>query len=376
MNNARLGIIGAGNMGSGYIRLFRDGAIRNGELVAVCDIDQGKRERAKSLLPSIEVYEDYEEMLDRAGLDAVIITTPHYLHPPIAVKAMRKGLHVLSDKPAGVFTKQVRAMNEEARLHPELVFAIMFNQRTNCIYRKMKELVSSGELGEIKRVSWIITDWYRSQSYYDSGGWRATWKGEGGGVLLNQCPHQLDLLTWICGLPKRVRAFCHEGKWHDIEVEDDVTAYLEFPGGATGTFITTTADAPGVNRFEIVLTKGTVKCEDGKLSLYRLDQDEREYCYTAKEGFFGPSGGFVEVKTDGRNEQHPAVINAFIEKILGKGELIARGEEGINSLLLSNAMYLSAWTDSTVTIPFDEDMYLALLKRKIEESSLKEEKNV
>ena len=248
----------------------------------------------------------------------------------------------------------------------------MFNQRTNCVYRKMHELVKSGELGKIKRVNWIITDWYRTQSYYDSGDWRATWDGEGGGVLLNQCPHNLDLLQWICGMPSKVQAFCHNGKWHDIEVEDDVTAYLEYPGGATGVFVTTTADAPGTNRFEITLEGGKLVCENEKLVLHKLAVSEREFCKTAKGGFDKPECTVTEVETDGLNEQHIGVMKAFAGRILHGTPLIANGEEGINGLTLSNAMHLSSWLGHAVNLPFDEDLFQAELNKRRASSRKKE----
>jgi predicted dehydrogenase len=241
---------------------------------------------------------------------------------------------------------------------------MMFNQRTNHVYRKMYELVHGGTLGAIKRVNWIITDWYRTQAYYNSGGWRATWEGEGGGVLLNQCPHNLDLLQWICGMPSTVQAFCHNGKWHDIEVEDDVTAYLEYPSGATGVFVTTTGDAPGTNRFEVTLEKGKLVCELDKLTLYQLDVSEREYCFTAVEGFKAPEGQYVTLETDGKNPQHAGVLNAFAGKILYGTPLVAEGAEGINGLTLSNAMHLSSWLGKPVELPFDEDLFLAELNKR------------
>ena len=305
-----------------------------------------------------------------------MVCVPHYQHPTLAVDAMRHGLHVLVEKPAGVYTLQVREMNEEADRHPELTFAVMFNQRTNCVYRKLKEMIDSGELGTLKRVSWLITDWYRTQSYYDSGAWRATWSGEGGGVLLNQCPHQLDLLQWLCGLPVRVRAFCHEGKWHDIEVEDDVTAYLEFESGATGVFVTTTADAPGTNRLEVTGTKGKVVCEDGRLIFSRLKVDERLWCATCQEGFKAPECETFEVETDGQNPQHPAVLNAFAAHILRGEPLVADGREGIRGLTLSNAMHLSSWLGKPVDLPFDEALFRDMLQERARHSRRKEETDI
>jgi predicted dehydrogenase len=293
----------------------------------------------------------------------VLIAVPHYFHPEFAMAAFQAGKHVMCEKPAGVYTKQVREMNEAAE-KSGLVFGMMFNQRTDCIYRKMREIVKSGELGAIKRVNWIITDWYRTDAYYDSGAWRATWAGEGGGVLLNQCPHNLDLLQWICGLPTKVSAFCHEGRWHDIEVEDDVTAYVEYPNGATGVFVTTTSDAPGTNRLEIDLDGGQLICDGNKLWMYKLDTPIPEFHKTYKGGFGSPKGEMVEVETDGLNPQHVGVLEAFARKILGKGELIAGGEEGINGLMLSNAMHLSAFLGKQVELPFDEDLFFEELMKR------------
>ena len=376
MRKVRLGIIGLGNMGSGYVKMIKAGDCPEVEITAVADLREDRREWFRTVYPEVPVFEEGHQLIDSGLCEAVMIEVPHYHHPEFAIYAMKHGLHVLSDKPAGVYTKQVKEMNEEAAKHPELVFAIMFNQRTNPLYIKMKELVSSGELGAIKRVNWIITDWYRTQIYYDSGAWRATWSGEGGGVLLNQCPHQMDLVTWICGLPSRVRAFCHVGKWHDIEVEDDVSAYWEYPNGATGVFVTSTGDAPGTNRFEVDLEKGKLVCEDDKLTLYRLSVNEREFCRTAKGGFDKPECTKEVIDIEGENPQHKAVINAFAAKILGHGELIAPGYEGINGLMLSNALFLSSWLDKTIEIPFDEDLFLSELNKRIAASKRKEDKNI
>ena len=366
MEKVRLGIIGYGNMGSGHAKNILEGKSPEIELTAIADINPDRLKAAKEEMPGTTVlFDDAEKMMDSGLLDAVHIAIPHYDHPKYAIMALKKGLHVMVEKPAGVYTKQAREMNEEAAKHPELAFGMMFNQRTNCVYRKMKELVSNGTIGELKRVNWIITDWYRTQSYYDSGAWRATWSGEGGGVLLNQCPHQLDLFQWICGLPVKVDAHLQFGKWHDIEVEDDVTAYVEFENGATGCFITTTGDAPGTNRFEVTGTKGTLICEDNKLILKQLEIDEREWCRTEKRGFAVPPYTVSEVETDGKNEQHPGVLNAFAAHILRGEPLIAEGAEGIRGLTLSNAMHLSAFLGHPVEIPFDEDLYYDELMKRV-----------
>lgn len=364
MDVVRLGIIGIGNMGSGHGEMVADGKIEGMTLTAVADIRESRREWAKNKFNnSVTIYNTAEELIESDICDAVLIATPHYDHPRLAIMALQNGKHVMCEKPAGVYTKQVKEMNMEAEKAEKsgLVFGIMFNQRTNHIYRKMHELIESGVYGEIKRVNWIITDWYRTQAYYNSGGWRATWDGEGGGVLLNQCPHNLDLIQWICGMPSKVHAFCHNGKWHDIEVEDDVTAYLEYPNGATGVFITTTGDSPGTNRFEVTLEKAKMVCENGKLSVFELEMSEREYCFIAKEGFKPPEGKWVQIETDGMNPQHMGVIKAFTDRILKGTPLIADGKEGIKGLMLSNAMHLSSWLNTSVEIPFDEELFLSKL---------------
>lgn len=371
MEQVRLGIIGIGGMGSGHAQNIAEGRAPELRLTAVADPGESRREWAREKLPGeVAVFSDGRELIDSGVCDAVLVAAPHYIHPELVIYALEHGLHAISEKPAGVYTKQVREMNEVAEKSGK-VFAIMLNQRTNCVYRKMHDLISSGELGQMKRVNWIITDWYRTQSYYDAADWKATWDGEGGGVLLNQCPHQLDLLQWLCGMPARVRAFCHEGKWHDIEVEDDVTAYLEYPNGATGVFVTTTADAPGTNRLEITMEMGKLVCENGRLMLYRLSENERTFCRTSREGFAKPEYTLEEVETDGQNEQHIGVLKAFAGKILRGTPLVAEGTEGIRGLTLSNAMYLSAWLDRMVEIPFDEELFLKELNKRRETSGKK-----
>ncbi len=371
MEKVKLGVIGLGNMGSGHTQNILAGKTPEITLAAVADRREARRAWAQDNLPGVPLFTEGSQLI-RSGLcDAVLIATPHYQHPTLAQEAFSQGLHVMCEKPAGVYTKAVREMNAAADQSGK-VFAMMFNQRTNCLYRKMRQMVQEGQLGQLKRVNWIITDWYRTQIYYDSGDWSATWSGEGGGVLLNQCPHQLDLLQWICGLPQRVQAFCHEGKWHDIDVEDDVTAYLEFPGGATGVFVTTTGDAPGTNRFEVTGTLGKLVCEDGALRFWRLAQDERDFCRTSQEGFQKPDCQEVPIETDGENPQHVGVLNAFAANILRGEPLVADGREGIGGLTLSNAMHLSSWLQKPVDIPFDEELFLQELDRRRAGSRKKE----
>lgn len=370
----RLGIIGVGNMGSSHIKNLNAGNSPEILLTAVADINPSRLDWAEVHVPHATRFHTAEDMMNSGLVDAVLVAVPHYSHPLYAMKAMEHGLHVMVEKPAGVYTKQVKEMNACAD-KCKVVFGMMFNQRTDHVYRKMKEIVTSGKLGAMKRASWIITDWYRTQSYYDSGAWRATWSGEGGGVLLNQCPHQLDLFQWICGMPDKVHTHMHFEKWHDIEVEDDVTSYLEFENGATGVFVTTTGDAPGSNRFEIDLEKGKLVSENGQLTMWELAVNEREWCKTCQEGFSIPNCECIHVETDGQSEQHSGVLNTFAGAILRGTPLVADGREGINGLTLSNAMHLSAFLNQEVTIPFDETLYYEELMKRVKTSRRKEDIN-
>ena len=362
----RLGIIGIGNMGSGHACRIVDGECPDFVLTAVADINPARREWAvKRLGRDVAFFDTAEAMLDSGLIDACIVATPHYAHPGLAIECMKRSIHVLVEKPAGVYTKQVREMNAMADRHPEVVFALMFNQRTNCVYRKMRELVKSGRFGRIRRTNWIITDWYRPQVYYDSGAWRATWAGEGGGVLLNQCPHQLDLWQWICGMPMKVDAHLRFGQWHDIEVEDDVTAYVEYENGATGVFVTTTGDAHGTNRFEIQMDRARLLVEHDQLYLEEFSVSEPEWSAANKDPFASMPSTKALVETDGQNPQHTGVVNAWGGAILRGEPLVADGREGINGLTLSNAMHLSAFLGREVTLPIDEDLYYEELMKRV-----------
>lgn len=375
MEQVRLGIIGIGNMGTAHANNIKDGKCPEIKLTAVTDINPKRLEwAAEKLDPSVAKFSTAEEMLDSGLIDAAIVAVPHYDHPKYAMECFKRGLHVMVEKPAGVFTKQVREMNEAAK-KSNVIFGMMFNQRTDHVYRKMRELVQSGSLGAIRRTNWVITGWYRPQAYYDSGAWRATWSGEGGGVLLNQCPHNLDLWQWICGMPTKVSTHMYFGKWHDIEVEDDVTTFVEYANGATGVFVTTTGDAPGTNRFEITLDKGKLIAEDGKLTLWELETPEPEFSKTNKVPFGQPKSTKIEVETDGQSPQHVGVLNAFAAAILRGEPLVAGGEEGINGLTLSNAMHLSAWLGKEISLPFDEDLFYNELMKRVQNSRRKENIN-
>ena len=373
MEKIRLGIIGIGNMGSGHATRIKAGNCPDFVLSAVADINPKRLDWAeKELGESVARFSTAEEMLDSKKIDACIVAVPHYDHPKYVIECLKRGIHVMCEKPAGVYTKQVREMNEEAKKHPEVVFGMMFNQRTNCVYKKMRELVQSGEYGQIRRTNWIITDWYRPQAYFDSGSWRATWSGEGGGVLLNQAPHNLDLWQWICGMPVKISAHMKFGKWHDIEVEDDVTAYCEYENGATGVFITTTGDAKGTNRFEIQLDRAKIVADYSGLSVLEFDMPEPEFSRTNTVPFGNVGAHELKIELDGQNPQHDGVLRAWGGAILRGEPLVAHGSEGIFGLTISNAMHLSAWLGKEIDLrEFDEELFWSELKKRIETSKRK-----
>ena len=370
MEPVKIGILGIGNEGSMFARRIMAGECPELTLAAVCDRNPERLVWAEENLPGVARFPSAEEMFDSGLIEGCVIAVPHYDHPRFAIDCMRRGLHVMVEKPAGVYTRQVREMNEEAKKH-DVVFAMMFNQRTNCIYRKMRELVQSGKYGQIRRTNWLITNWYRPQCYYDSGDWRATWSGEGGGVLMNQCPHQLDLWQWICGMPIKVHAHMKFGQWHDIEVDDDVTAFVEYENGATGVFITSTGDACGTNRFEVQMDKAKLVAEGDKLTILEFEVSEPEFTKTNTQPFGKIGTVEIDPQLDGENTQHMGVLSAWGKAIRLGEPLVAGGEEGINGLTLANAMYLSVWQNRTVELPFDDDEYYEELMKRVATSRRK-----
>lgn len=374
MGKVRFGILGCGNIGTTHAANLTGGKVKDGVLSAVCDKNPKKLDIFREKYgDSIKYYPSAEEMFSSGECDCAIIAIPHYDHPKYAMKALDAGLHCVVEKPAGVYTLQVKEMLEHAKGSDKFL-GIMFNQRKNPAFIKMKQMIADGKIGEVKRTNWIITNWYRTQYYYDTGSWRGTWAGEGGGVLYNQAPHQLDLFQWIVGMmPTKVHAHCHFGKWHDVEIEDDVTCYCEYPNGATGVFITCTADAPGTNRFEITGTKGTLIYEGDKLQFIELEVDERAHCYSAKEGFVAPKAKepvYFELK--GKNSPHAGILENMAATINGTESLIAPAEDGIYGVMLANAMLLSEWLGKAVELPFDDQLFYDELKKRIATSRLKD----
>lgn len=378
MKQVRLGIIGFGAEGGLYAKFLAEGKVNNMTLGAVSDSNPAKRTEVAEKHPDVPFYENYIDMLESGDVDAIVTCIPHYLHPKVGMEALKRDIHALVEKPAGVYTKQVRELNEFAASKPNLTFGIFFNQRMNPLYQRLKEIIENGEIGPIRRTNWIITTWWRPQGYYDQGAWRATWDGEGGGVLVNQAPHQLDLLQWICGMPKKVYSNVKYGYQRRIAVEDDVTAILDYGNGATGVFVTCTHDVLGTDRFEILGDKGKIIVEDSKkATIKRLHKTESELSSTMSlqevmRVFMGPNPSDIyteEVLEFGSQwgTQHIAVMENFAANILEGTPLIAPGSDGIHGVTLANAIHLSSWLGKEIEIPFDEDLFLAELNKRIEE---------
>ncbi len=366
MKELRLGIIGIGGMGSTHAASVLAGNIPRCRLAAVCDTD-AKRLAAFDGIPG---YTDSKALLASGEVDAVLIATPHYAHTTIGIAALKAGLHVLVEKPISVHKADCERLIAAHRSKKQ-VFAAMFNQRTDSVFQKIRELVRSGELGKIRRVTWTITDWFRTEAYYASGGWRATWAGEGGGVLLNQCPHNLDLYQWIFGMPSKVRGFCKIGYHHKIEVEDDVTAYFEYKDGTSAVFITSTGEAPGANRLEISAERGRLVMEGGKLQFTRNEIPMTEFSRTTSQSFARPPVWDVEIPVVQRGEQHNGILKNFTNAILDGEKLVAPAAEGIHSVELGNAILMSSLLGETVEVPFAPAKYEKLLKKLIATSRFK-----
>jgi predicted dehydrogenase len=368
MTKVRLGIIGMGNIGRHHAEYIRAGKINRCELAAVCARSADKLE---NYLP-IKVFDDANKLIRSGVVDAVLIATPHYQHTSLGIAALEQGLHVMVEKPISAHKADAERLIAEhkKKKNKNLVFAGMFQLRVEPRYARIRKLIQSGELGEIARVSWIITDWYRTEAYYMSSDWRATWKGEGGGVLLNQCLHNLDTLQWLCGMPSRVRGFCQLGRYHNIEVEDNVTAYFEYPNGATGVFITSTGEAPGTNRFEIAGTRGRIVLENDKLTFTRNEVPMTEFNKTCKTGFLKPDIWHADIPIHNAPAPHAALMQNFVDAILDGTSLIAPGEDGLHSVELANVMLYSSLVGKTVELPMDSAAYEKQLKKLISGSTL------
>lgn len=385
-NKIRLGIIGLGAEGGMYANFLQDNRVDNMVVGAICDILPEKKQRADEL--GVPFYTDYKELITSGDVDAIVTTVPHYLHPEIGIFALKNNIHALVEKPVGVYTKQVNELIAFAQTKPELQFGVFFNQRTNPLYKDLKAMMDSGELGALRHSSWIVTSWWRPQGYYNQSDWRATWGGEGGGVLVNQAPHQLDLWQWICGTPEKVFARNAYGFRRDIAVEDEVHALVAFSKGASGVFITCTHDMIGTDRLEILCDKGKIVVEDSKkVTISRLVENEEILSKNmnmddVRRLFTGQfdMDKYLRVETKEYQsvwgEQHCEVLRNFAAAVKGEEALLAPGSDGVKSVQLANGIHLSSWTDKDVDlVNFDETAYLQELNKRIKAEGKFEERN-
>ena len=367
MDKVRIGIIGMGNMGRFHANDLLDVKVARGELVAVGSTSPNKLEEYRE--KGVKIFGSGEEMIASGEIDALLIATPHYQHTSLGIAALEAGLHIMVEKPISAHKADAERLIAKANAHPDQIFAGMFQLRVEPRYQKIREIVQSGELGDLMRVLWVMTDWFRSEIYFQSGGWRATWKGEGGGVLLNQCLHQLDAMQWITGMPSRVSSHVGIGKWHDIEVEDDVTCYMEFPNGATGAFITSSGETPGSNRFEIAGTKGRLILENNQLTLTRNAVPSDEWSKTSRIGFQQPETTIEEIPIPGAEAPHAKLMTNFVNAILDGETLITPGTEGLGSVELANVMVYSGLNGQAIDLPMDGAAWEAKLSELIAKST-------
>ncbi|MBN1518402.1 Gfo/Idh/MocA family oxidoreductase [Candidatus Sumerlaeota bacterium] len=361
----RIGLSGLGNMGRMYAQLLLNGEINGAVLGGVCSVIDAELKR----YPGIPQFTDYKMMHRSGEVDAVIVATPHFFHAPMGIDAFQQGLHALIDKPLAVHKKDCERIIAAHKKTKGQAFSAMFNQRIDERFEKLKALIDEGQLGKIHRICWVITDWFRPEIYYQSAEWRGTWKGEGGGVLVNQCPHQLDQWQWLFGMPDRVRAFCHYGKHHDIEVEDEVTAYMEYDDGCTGVFITSTGEHPGVNRLEINAEHGRVQVCNNGLKFWRTETAVSEFSQTTREIFGLPEVWEIEIPTRGYEPQHKKMLQNYVDAILKGAPLLSPGPEGMRSVELANAIFLSSEQGKTVSLPINGAAVERILKKKAAEST-------
>lgn len=359
-NTIRIGVVGIGGMGGGHARSLSDGKIKRATLGAVCDANPAHFEK----FPGVQSFTDFEAMISSGEIDAVVIATPHYFHTTQGIAALNMGLPTLTEKPISVHKADAERLIAAWETHKP-VFAAMFNQRTTPVYKKLRELLQDGTLGEMRRVTWIVTDWFRSEAYYASGGWRATWGGEGGGILVNQCPHNLDLFQWLFGMPISVTGNCKIGKYHAIEVEDEFHALFDFENGATGSMIATTGEAPGTNRLEIATDNGRILVENERLVWSKTEVPVSEFSRTSKSGFAAPGTWEISIPTKGGGGHHNEVLENFVDAILDGTPLIAPAQEGLRSVELANAILYSSFERKTIDLPLDSAAYEAFLQEKI-----------
>lgn len=364
----RIGIAGIGFIAEEYIKLFTQGQIQGAEIRALSSRNYSHMEeiRAKYRLDAA-LFTDYDAMLSSGKIDMVMICTPHYFHPGMAVKAIEQGIHTMIEKPVGVYPEELDELAKCVKSHPETLSGVLYCRRTNPVFAKIKQLLADGTLGKLKRVTWIVTDMYRTQAYFDIAGWRGTYSGEGGGLLMNQVSHHIDLLVWLCGLPEAMQANCYTARERNIEVENEVSITMEYPGNAVGQFIASTRECPGSNRLELSGSRGQIILDNEKdLTLRILETDETQFNATTNIPF-----AFIPYKEEVFHFDmmynpvlQAKIVNNFIASLTDGTPVTCPVEEAVRSQQFIQGAYLSSWQDKKLTLPVDGSAFTAELKKR------------
>jgi predicted dehydrogenase len=361
-DSVRFGIVGMGTIGQLHARNLIESRAGRSHLAAVATT------RELDLPESVRRFESLDEMLTSGAVDAVVVATPHPTHKLLSEKVLRAGCHLLLEKPIASRIDEARELVDAACAQDRL-FGVMHQMRVDPLYVCLRECFQRGDWGALLRFAWTATDWYRPDAYYKAVDWRATWAGEGGGLLVNQCPHDLDLISWIFGLPGEARAFVDFGKHHPIETEDEVHAVMFYPNGRRGTFTASTGEAPGLRRIEIACEKALVVVEGRKLTIQKLESPVGEFSRGSNGIFSKPEHTAEVLEFKPVETPHARIMADFAEAVLEGKPLLAPGKEGLASVELANAFVLSTWENAAIKLPLDAERYGARLDEKIRAST-------
>ena len=365
----RVGIAGIGYIAEEYIKLFTAGKIPGAVVTALSSRNRDNMEAIRDRYHlNASLFTDYEAMLESGCIDMVMICTPHFYHPAMAIQAISRGIHTMIEKPVGVWPEELDALMDCVKAHPEVRTGVLYCRRANPVFQKIKGLLSEGAIGQLKRVTWIITDMYRPQCYFDVTDWRGTYGGEGGGLLMNQVSHHIDLLTWLCGLPEAMQAGCYTAQERKIEVENEVSITMDYPGNAIGQFIASTRECPGSSRLELSGSRGQIILDNERiLTLRQLGTDEREFAVTTTVPF--STIGYTEsvFKFDAADNPtiQAMIISNFINALSGTTQILCPVEEAVKAQQFIQAAYLSSWQGTKLALPVDKEAYTQELKKRM-----------
>jgi len=359
MNPVRFGIVGVtGVIGGTHIRAIRQ--TEGAELAAVTDLNLAAAQRVASEA-RCELLKNFDWLIKRADIDVVCLCTPHALHAEQAIAALKSRKHVLTEKPMAVTVADADKMIAASEKYDRKL-GVVFQYRFRPSVLAARALLQRGQLGQLYRVT-VVHAAFKTQYFYDAAAWRGTWKGGGGGVLINQAPHYLDLLAYLVGMPTRVAAW-NRTLTHRIEVEDTASALMEFPGGAQGFAHFNTVQAPGESRIEIVGDRGTLRIEDNDVRLFQPEIPLRQFAQTDRSHIYAyPRTAEVRVPLASSEATHATVLQDFIDAVRHNRPPACDGQEGRKSLEIGNAMLLSSFSGKPVELPVKRPSIRRLIKR-------------